>query len=31
MAKYVDYFIYMTYDLHGQWGMFDLTENQLNV
>lgn len=20
MAKYVDYFIYMTYDLHGQWG-----------
>lgn len=20
IAKYVDYFIYMTYDLHGQWG-----------
>lgn len=21
MANYLDYFIYMTYDLHGQWGM----------
>jgi hypothetical protein len=20
IAKYVDYFVYMTYDLHGQWG-----------
>lgn len=23
MAKVLDYFIYMTYDLHGQWGTFD--------
>lgn len=24
MAKYLDYFIYMSYDLHGQWGMDQL-------
>ena len=22
ISPYVDYFIYMTYDLHGQWGKF---------
>lgn len=22
MAKYLSYFIFMTYDLHGQWGRF---------
>jgi GH18 family chitinase len=22
MSDYVSYFIYMTYDLHGQWGEF---------
>ena len=22
IGRYVDYFVYMTYDLHGQWGKF---------
>lgn len=26
----VDYFIYMTYDLHGQWGMYTLKFRKIN-
>lgn len=27
MAKQLDYFIYMTYDLHGQWGKWYIISN----
>lgn len=31
MAAYVDYFIYMTYDLHGQWGECSTSQNILRT